>query len=75
MLIRKRTSIFDEICFNYEQLFHHVQCTAPKKNVYVTQQLNWFCQGGLVFCQLQVNFVIFVEEIVSVTVHDNIQLV
>ena len=28
MLIRKRTSILDRVCFNYEQLFHPVQCTA-----------------------------------------------
>ena len=28
MLIRKRTTILDRICFNYEQLFHPVQCTA-----------------------------------------------
>ena len=27
-LIRKRTSILDGVCFNYEQLFHPVQCTA-----------------------------------------------
>ena len=46
-----------------------------KKNVYVTQQLNWFCQKGLVVWQLQVNFFIFVVHIVPVTVPDNIQLV
>ena len=28
MLIRKMTSILDRVCFNYEQLFHPVQCTA-----------------------------------------------
>ena len=28
MLMRKRTSILDGICVNYEQLFHPVQCTA-----------------------------------------------
>ena len=28
MLIRKRTSILDGICFNYEHFFHPVQCTA-----------------------------------------------
>ena len=28
MLIRKRTSILDGVCFNYEQLFHPLQCTA-----------------------------------------------
>ena len=30
MLIRKRTSILDRVCFNYEQLFHPVQCTARR---------------------------------------------
>ena len=30
MLIRKRTSILDGACFNYEQLFHPVQCTASR---------------------------------------------
>ena len=30
MLIRKRTSILARVCFNYEQLFHPVQCTACK---------------------------------------------
>ena len=30
MIIRKRTSILDRVCFNYEQLFHPVQCTACK---------------------------------------------
>ena len=28
MLIRKKTSILGRVCFNYEQLFHPVQCTA-----------------------------------------------
>ena len=28
MLMRKRTSILEVVCFNYEQLFHPVQCTA-----------------------------------------------
>ena len=28
MLMRKRTSILARVCFNYEQLFHPVQCTA-----------------------------------------------
>ena len=30
MLMRKRTSIVDGVCVNYEQLFHPVQCTACK---------------------------------------------
>ena len=28
MLLRKRTSILDRVCFNHEHLFHPVQCTA-----------------------------------------------
>ena len=28
MLIRKRTSIHNGVCFNYEQLFYPVQCIA-----------------------------------------------
>ena len=28
MLMRKKTSIFDRNCFEYEQLFHPVRCTA-----------------------------------------------
>ena len=28
MLMRKRTSILDGVCVNYEQLLHPVQCTA-----------------------------------------------
>ena len=28
MLMRKRTSILDGVCFKIEQLFHPVQCTA-----------------------------------------------
>ena len=30
-LIRKRTSSLDRVCFNYEQLFHPVQCNACSK--------------------------------------------
>ena len=30
-LIRKRTSILERACFNYEELFHPVQCTACRK--------------------------------------------
>ena len=30
MLIRKSTAILDKGCFNYEQLFHPVQCSARK---------------------------------------------
>ena len=28
--IRKRTSFLDGVCFNYEQLFHPVDCTAGR---------------------------------------------
>ena len=30
-LIRKRTFILVRVCFNYEQLFHPIQCTACRK--------------------------------------------
>ena len=30
-LIRNGTSILDRVCFNYEQLFHPIQCTACRK--------------------------------------------
>ena len=30
-LIRKRTSNHDRVCFNYEQLFHLIQCSACRK--------------------------------------------
>ena len=31
LLMRKRTSILDGVCVNYEQLFHPVQCTGCRK--------------------------------------------
>ena len=31
MLSRKRTSILDAVCFNYQQLFHPVPSTAYRK--------------------------------------------
>ena len=31
MLMRRRTSNLDRVCFIYEQLFHPVQCTACRK--------------------------------------------
>ena len=34
MLMRKRTSILDGVCFNYEQLFHPVKCIACTKCKY-----------------------------------------
>ena len=34
MLITKRTSILDGVCFKYEQLFHPVQCTTCRKYQY-----------------------------------------
>ena len=30
----ERTSILDGVCFNYEQLFHPIQCTACRKCQY-----------------------------------------
>ena len=30
MLMRKRTSNLARVCFNYDQLFHPIQCTACK---------------------------------------------
>ena len=30
-LIRKKASILDGVCFNQEQLFHPIQCTACRK--------------------------------------------
>ena len=30
-LIGKRISILDRVCFNYEQLFHPMQCSACRK--------------------------------------------
>ena len=33
-LIRKITSSLDVVCFNYEQLFHAIQCTACRKCQY-----------------------------------------
>ena len=30
-LIKNRTSIPDRVCFNYELLFHPIQCTACRK--------------------------------------------
>ena len=60
MLMRKRTSNLDKVCFNYEQLFHPVQCTACR-----------ICQGSsrdklflpevTGFCQFQINF--FISEV------------
>ena len=41
----------------------------------VAQKINSFRQKCLVFCQFQINFNIFEVRTVSVTVHDNIQLV
>ena len=37
--------------------------------------MNFFCQEQLVFCQVQINFIAFKLQIVSVTVQNIIQLV
>ena len=71
MLIRKRTSILDWVCSNYEKLFHPVQCTACR-----------LCQCSSrdkVFLQrvtrlLWISLYLRIQS-VSVTVHDNTQLV
>ena len=53
-----------------------IQYNAPLvEYVNVAQEINSFCQMWLVFFYFQINFNIFQVEIVSVTVHDNIQLV
>ena len=31
-IIRRRTSILDGVCFNYEQLFHPIHCTACRRS-------------------------------------------
>ena len=37
MLMRKRTSNLDGVCFNYEKLFHPVQCIACRKSKYTSR--------------------------------------
>ena len=43
--------------------------------VNVAHWINSFCEKWRVFCQFQINFIIFEVLTVSVTLHDNIQLV
>ena len=43
-----------------------------EKNVIVIQKINSFCQELLVLCHLQINFILFELQSVSVTLHDNI---
>ena len=51
------------------------QYNAPLvKYAKVAQKQNSFCQEELVFCQVQINLIIFEGHIVSVTVHDNIEI-
>ena len=45
------------------------------KDVNVAQLMNWFCQVQLVYCQLQINLIIFEVQFVSVTVHDKIEII
>ena len=74
MLMRKRTSIPDGVCFNYKQLFHPENAPVVEY-VNIAQEISSFCQKWLGFCELQINFIIFEVKTVSVTVHDKIQLV
>ena len=37
LLIRERTFIPNEVCFNYEQLFQQVQCTPWKMLMYLNR--------------------------------------
>ena len=60
MLLRKRTSNLDEICLNYEQLFHPEQKTFEEK-IFVNQQLHffvkicWYSISSSPFCYLWCN--------------------
>ena len=49
--MRKRSSIPDGVCFNYEQLFHPVHCSAREK-ANVAQKLNALSKKVFVFSQL-----------------------
>ena len=52
-----------------------IQYNAPlERNVNVIQWVKLFCQEQLEFCQLQVNFIIFEIQSVSVALHDDIEL-
>ena len=52
------------------------QYNAPPGNdVNAAQKISSFCQEHLLFYQLPINFIIFELQIVSVTVHDNIETV
>ena len=51
-----------------------IQYNAPLvEYVNVVHEINSFCQKWLIFCQFQINFIIFELKIVSLTVHDNFQ--
>ena len=53
-----------------------LQYKAPlEKDVNAIQYVTSFCQGWLVFRQVQITFIIIEVQIVSVTVHDKIEVV
>ena len=69
MLIRKKTFILDGVCFNYEQLYHPVQCTVCRICQYSSRDK---------LVAPEVTGILSIPDqflYVSVTVHDNIQLV
>ena len=73
MVNRKSTSILDKSCFIMNSCF--IQYISPLvKNVNVARKINTFCQEWLVFCKLWIHLNVFEVEIVSVTVHDNIEI-
>ena len=53
-----------------------IQYNAPlKEYINVAQKMNLFCQEWLVLCQFQIHFIILEVWTVSVTVHNNTQMV
>ena len=73
MLIRKKTSFLDELCFDYEQSLHTVQCTT-EKYVILTQLKSSFRKEHPLYCRFEINLIFAEVKIASVTVH-NLQLV
>ena len=75
-----RRSIKREHPFLMEFVLHMNSCfiqynAPPVKDVNPVQLINLFCQEQLVFCQTQINLIIFEVQIVPVTIHDNIEIV
>ena len=71
--IRKSTPLPDKIVLNMNSCF--IQYNAPFfKYVNRAQKINSFCRKLLVFCQLQINLNVFEVQNVSVTVHENIEI-